>query len=81
MRAVQSTPESRMANAAIKRREAKERGPKLALHPGTSDRLYDPAEEEFLMAVKAYQERTGVRFPTMCELLAILVSLGYRKQC
>jgi hypothetical protein len=35
---------------------------------------------EFLAAVQAYQARTGRKFPTFTELLAILTDdLGYRK--
>jgi hypothetical protein len=48
--------------------------------PSTSDRIYDDDESEFLMAIKAYQERTGNRFPRWSIVLGILKSLGYRKQ-
>lgn len=76
----QSTPESRRANARVKSAEAKRKG-KLTNGPATGERYYSPEETEFLMAVKSYQERTGIRFPSNCELLAVLKTLGYRKPC
>jgi hypothetical protein len=47
--------------------------------PLTSDRLYNDDEREFLMAMDAYRERTGKRFPTLADILGVLKSLGYRK--
>jgi hypothetical protein len=44
-----------------------------------SDRIYEADELEFMLAVRRYQEAALVKFPTLCELLAILKQLGYRK--
>lgn len=44
-----------------------------------SDRPYSDDESEFLAAMLAYQDRTGNRFPTWTEALAILRSLGWSK--
>lgn len=40
---------------------------------------FSAAEEEFLLAVAKYRQRSRVRFPSATELLAVLLSLGYRK--
>lgn len=63
------------AAASRRRMEARDSG----LHPTTSERQYEPDELEFLAAVQAYQNRTGRKFPTYCELLGILKDLGYAK--
>jgi hypothetical protein len=47
--------------------------------PCVSERIYDDDEAEFLRAVERYRDRTGRRFPTLSELLAVLKGLGYRK--
>lgn len=53
---------------------------KTAAGPCTSDRMiYSSDEEEFILAVHAWQNRTGRRFPLFSEVLAILKSLGYQK--
>jgi hypothetical protein len=41
--------------------------------------VHDDDEAEFLRAMAAYQERTGRKFPTWSEALAVLKGLGYRK--
>lgn len=64
-----------VASAAAKARKA----PGDPLGAATAERYYDDDEAEFLAAMKAFQERTGRRFPTVCEHLAVLKSLGYRK--
>ena len=47
---------------------------------GTTEGAYYTAEEEvFLMAVRAYQEANGRKFPTFVEVLRVAKSLGYRK--
>ncbi len=38
---------------------------------------YSDQELEFLRAVNAWQQTSGVRFPTACDYRAILLSLGY----
>jgi hypothetical protein len=48
-------------------------------HPGTTDRLYDADEQEFLVAVDRFKNSTGKKFPTVAELLGVLKSLGYAK--
>lgn len=45
----------------------------------TSDVIYESDEAEFIAAMAAYQKRTGKRFPTWSESLAVARSLGYRK--
>ncbi len=40
---------------------------------------YTDEEREFLRAMDAWMKRTGRRFPTFCEFLAVVKSLGYRK--
>lgn len=45
----------------------------------TGDRLYDADETELLIAVRRYQDETGCRFPTVCEIFALVKRLGYRK--
>lgn len=41
---------------------------------------FDAEETEFLRAMDAYKSRNGRRFPTLRETLAVLKSLGYRKE-
>jgi hypothetical protein len=70
---------ARGAATSAERRTGK---PGVAHHrgdPGTSDRLYSPEEERFLRAVDAWRARTARPFPTACDFLAILKSLGYRE--
>lgn len=47
--------------------------------PAQCERPYDDDESEFLAAIRAYQERTGRKFPAWSEVLAVLKGLGYRK--
>jgi hypothetical protein len=39
----------------------------------------NPAVQEFANAMSAYRESSGRLFPTWCEVLEVLVGLGYRK--
>lgn len=48
----------------------------LATYPGSE---YDADELEFLLAVRAWQKRTGRKFPTFVDVLHIARELGYRK--
>lgn len=41
---------------------------------------YTPDELEFLTAVDAYKRQTGRAFPAWTEILALFVSLGYKKE-
>ena len=47
--------------------------------PITSERDYTDLEREWLVAVETYRSTQRRRFPTACELLAVLHALGYRK--
>jgi hypothetical protein len=47
-------------------------------HPMHTDRVYSEEESMWLEAVRSYQARTGRKFPTYCEILAIAKDLGYR---
>lgn len=51
----------------------------LVPHPCNTDRAYGDDEREFIDAMAEYQARTGKRFPTWSETLAVLKSLGYRR--
>lgn len=65
--------------AAASRDRANATGRRRMIDPTTCERDYTPAELEFLRAVDTYK-RTRMRpFPTLSELLEVLVSLGYRK--
>jgi hypothetical protein len=44
--------------------------------PGSS---FTPDEIEFMLAMERYRRKHGRRFPTCHEVLAVLLSLGYRK--
>lgn len=50
-----------------------------ATHAATAERDYSDEEREFLMAVQAWQKRTGRRFPTATDYLHVAKSLGYRQ--
>jgi hypothetical protein len=49
--------------------------------PIGSEREYSQDEREFLLAVDRYRRNYRRPYPTCCEVLAILRSLGYRKVC
>jgi len=51
----------------------------LRPNPITTEIEYDADELEFLKAIDSYKTRTGRKFPTWSEALAILRSLGYVK--
>ena len=48
--------------------------------PATGERLYSAEELEYMRSVEEYKHRTGRKFPTVCEYLAIARKLGYAKQ-
>ena len=48
-------------------------------NPTTSDPVYSAAEQEFMMACERYKRLRKRLFPTCSEILAIAISLGYRK--
>ena len=45
--------------------------------PATCERTYSDDEREFLVAMDSYILRTGRKFPTWTEALAVLVGLGW----
>ncbi len=49
------------------------------MHPATCEREYTEEEIEVMKAVESYKKRKGIRFPTHCEILHIIIGLGYRK--
>jgi len=48
-------------------------------HPVTTEPDYTADEVQFLRAVDRYKHVAGRPWPTWCEILDVLVSLGYRK--
>lgn len=40
---------------------------------------YSPDQLEFMQAYDSFRQTTGRRFPTLCETLEVLKSLGYAK--
>jgi hypothetical protein len=48
--------------------------------PFLGDRDYSPAEVEFMMAVHRYKQKSCSQFPTLSEILKVLLSLGYKKE-
>jgi hypothetical protein len=57
----------------------KKSGRRRFVDPTTSEREYTKAEVEFMLAMKAYKERSGRMFPTWSEVLEVLKELGYEK--
>lgn len=49
-------------------------------HPATSEPDYTDEERAFLLAVQEYKRSTRRMYPTWREVLAIVHSLGYRKE-
>jgi hypothetical protein len=54
-------------------------GRRRFVDPTTSEREYTKAETEFMLAMTEYKHRSGRMFPTWCEVLEVLVGLGYEK--
>lgn len=73
-------PKNRGSAAAMKSRTERLAAPVACPNPTTSDREYSPDEVEFMTAIEAYKNKTGRKFPTWCEVLAVLKGLGYSKQ-
>lgn len=48
-------------------------------HPSTSDAGYDSESCAYLRAMDEFIRRTGRRFPTWIEALAVAKAIGYRK--
>lgn len=48
-------------------------------HPATSNREYTDAELEFMTAMEVYKRRERRPYPEWPEVLAVVLSLGYRK--
>lgn len=66
---------ARNARAARYRPPRKER---VRPHPATGEPIYRDDERQFMLALESYRLRTGVRFPTACQTLDVLKSLGYQ---
>ncbi len=49
-------------------------------HPATDEMDYTAEQCEFMRAIGEYQARTGRKFPTWCEVLAVVKSLGYARR-
>jgi hypothetical protein len=72
-----ATPEQR---GGLLGAQAKRERKELGVPPNADavgQREYSDEEREFLAAVDKYKQKR--RFPTLCELLAVLKGLGYRK--
>jgi hypothetical protein len=50
------------------------------MNPATSERSYTPEEVEFMNALAEFKRASGRMFPTCCEILDVLRSLGYDKR-
>lgn len=51
----------------------------LGTNPATCDRVYTDDEVALLKAVEAFKKRSGVRFLDCCQILALIVLLGYKR--
>lgn len=58
--------------------QAEEPTRRSRFHAGLLDE-YSPDELEFLRAIDRYKTENNRPFPTWCEVLSVLRSLGYRK--
>ena len=54
-------------------------GRRRFIDPTTCERDYSQDEMEFMKAVDQYKKTSGRPFPTLCEMLEVLRSLGYQK--
>jgi hypothetical protein len=54
-------------------------GRRRFVDPTTCERDYSQAELEFMLAMSEYKQKSGRMFPTWCEVLEVLRSLGYEK--
>ena len=45
----------------------------------TCERIYTTEEAELLRAVEAFKKQAKVKFPTACQVFAILVAMGYKR--
>lgn len=50
------------------------------IDPTTCERNYTNDEIEFMNALDEYKRSNGRMFPTCCEILEVLISLGYVKE-
>lgn len=67
------------ARALAARNKRRKLAKPAAADPITSDRHYADDEAELLAAMATYKTDTGRMFPTFCEVLAVLKTLGYSK--
>jgi hypothetical protein len=62
------------------RAKYRNRGRPAKIDACTGERYYTDEECEFLKAIQAYRDRTGIHFPSWCEALYVLKQLGYSKR-
>jgi hypothetical protein len=69
------------ASAKAKRAaEARQASPRRrGIDPTTCERDYSKAELEFMKAMEAYKHQSGRMFPTWCEVLEVIKTIGYEK--
>jgi hypothetical protein len=67
---------ARATQASLARQQSSRR---RLVDPTTRERNYAAAELEFTQAMAEYKRRSGRMFPTWCEVLEVLCSLGYEK--
>lgn len=54
-------------------------GRRRFVDPATCERDYSQDEIELLKAMDQYKKSSGRMFPTWCEILEVMIGLGYRK--
>jgi hypothetical protein len=70
----------RASAQAVRAAEArKTSGRRRFVDPTTCEHDYSAAEIEFMTAIQLYKKKSGRMFPTWCEVLEVLASLGYEK--
>ena len=50
-----------------------------ARHHCTAEKVFESDETEFLIAMEKFKNRSGKKFPTWCDTLGVLKSLGYKR--
>ena len=82
-RFVKSADQQAAAAAAVKlKRVARQQGRIRTAgrhHPTGSEINYAECELEFMFAIQEWKRLSGRQFPTLCEILQVLVGLGYEK--
>jgi hypothetical protein len=54
-------------------------GRRRFVDPTTCERDYSREEIEFMQAMEQYKKDSGRMFPTWCEVLEVMLKIGYRK--